>query len=411
MRRDEIPHNLICIISFSEIRRDARVLRQIEFLHGAGFQICVIGFGQPPAWLEGSYESWQCIERRRRRLAQRVFQRSTLYLGRIHSWFYDRRYWNGNIQRQALTAALRGTCDAYHANEFDALPVAAEAARRTGARLVFDAHEYAPGLHEHEKGWTRWNAPVVEHILRKYTPAVDLSFTVAPFVRDRYRSDYGLEPIVVLSAPKRSRVLPHDVDPNRIRLIHHSSADRVRRTEGMIDVIAHADERFSLDLMLMDDDPGYVEELQRYAQERARGRVTLRPTVPANEVVHVLAQYDMGIHILPPASTNNLIALPNKLFDFIQAGLAVCIGPSPSMAEVVNRFGFGVVSESFEPEAVASTLNSLTIEDIHKMREAAEAAASDLNAEREMAKMTAAYSKLLGGVSLNSSVLQFPDAH
>src|SRR5690606_21770207 len=52
-------------------------------------------------------------------------------------------------------------------------------------------------------------------------------------------------------------------------------------------------------------------------------------------------------------------ALPNKIFDFVQARLATVVGPSPEMAELVRERRLGVVAEDFTPQALADALAGL----------------------------------------------------
>jgi glycosyltransferase involved in cell wall biosynthesis len=89
------------------------------------------------------------------------------------------------------------------------------------------------------------------------------------------------------------------------------------------------------------------------------------------------------------------MALPNKFFEFIMAGLAVAIGPSPAMAAIVNRYDLGVVADTFDPRALADRLNALTAADIDAMKHRSLAAARDLNAENEMRKLHDIYARLL----------------
>jgi glycosyltransferase involved in cell wall biosynthesis len=88
------------------------------------------------------------------------------------------------------------------------------------------------------------------------------------------------------------------------------------------------------------------------------------------------------------------VSLPNKFFDYVMAGLAVCIGPSPSMVEMVNKYGFGCVAPSFDPKDFAKLLNGLTLEQLSRMRASSRKAAKELNAEKEMAKLFELYKKL-----------------
>ena len=93
--------------------------------------------------------------------------------------------------------------------------------------------------------------------------------------------------------------------------------------------------------------------------------------------------YDVGLFLLPPNNFNYRHALPNKFFEFIQAGLAVAIGPSPEMATLVERHGCGVVAESFEPQALARALQGLTTEKLMAFKDAAHRAADELSFERD----------------------------
>ena len=100
-----------------------------------------------------------------------------------------------------------------------------------------------------------------------------------------------------------------------------------------------------------------------------------------------ISEFDVGLHILEPRSYNYACSLPNKFFDFVAAGLAVCIGPSPEMAKFVHRYGLGCVASGFQPREVAAVLNSLTAEQVKEMRKAAQRAALELNADTEMGKV------------------------
>ncbi len=297
--------------------------------------------------------------------------------------------------RDALAKAVASGCDAFHANDWNALPVAAEAARRLGARLVFDAHEYAPLEFENRALWRLLYAPVITHLLRVYATRADASMTVASAIAERYRREFGFEPEVILNAPD-AVPLPDRAGggSGEVRLIHHGAAIPDRRLEEMIKAVALCDGRFSLHLMLTGD-AAYVNALKRTADALAPGRVSFHEPVAPADVVRRVAEYDVGFCFIAPTNYNYLVCLPNKFFDFIAAGLPVCIGPSPSMAEVVRARGFGVVAASFEPRDLAAALNGLSRERLSEMARAARAAAGEVNAEREMGRMLEIYRRVL----------------
>ena len=116
----------------------------------------------------------------------------------------------------------------------------------------------------------------------------------------------------------------------------------------------------------------------------SRPNVSMVPPVPMTGIVPAINSYDIGLFLLEPTNFNYRYALPNKLFEFVQARLAVAIGPSPEMARLVRQFGCGVVADSFLPQDLAARLNALSSDEIVAMKRNAAAAAGPLAHEETM---------------------------
>jgi glycosyltransferase involved in cell wall biosynthesis len=201
---------------------------------------------------------------------------------------------------------------------------------------------------------------------------------------------------VLRNAPARAEHRSEkETDFNNIRLIHHGAAIPIRRLEVMIQALALCDRRFSLYFMLTTSDSAYVNYLKQVANELAPGRVTFLAPVPTADVVKTISDFDIGFCYIAPTIFSYLVSLPNKFFDFIAAGIPVCIGPSPSMAEIVRSYDLGCIARSFEPAEMAAALNSLMPARLAQMQEGARRAAREINAEREMGKLTEIYDGLL----------------
>ncbi len=425
----------VCIISFSPIYRDARVLRQIKYL-STRYGLTVIGYGKPhPNWAEVEKIHWISLDlpgllnpandqhtafhkdswKKPKKFFTNLFKETwvmrilrtvlsrfrlfvyyaTLGMGRFHRSFYEWWYWRNIYHRQALEYAAKSNCDAFHANDWDALPVAAEAAKRMNAQLVFDAHEYAPLELENHRYWKFLFRPAIIYFIKKYAFQINASVTVAPLISKRYKGEFNLDPVVILNTPENMDLPYKPIDFSNVQLVHHGGASRDRRLESMIETLAFCDRRFSLHFMLINIDSEYSKYLKKLADELTPNRITFLDPVPPEDIVQRISKYDMGFYLLEPNSYNNMVALPNKFFDFIAAGLAVCIGPSPSMAEMVRKYGFGVVTSSFEPQEVAKTLNQITIDQLMTMRLASRKAGEDINAEKEMPKLLDLYRQLI----------------
>jgi hypothetical protein len=185
---------------------------------------------------------------------------------------------------------------------------------------------------------------------------------------------------VVTNAPPYQKLQPSPVKGGVIRMIHHGVAISSRQLEKMIEMMKFLDERFRLDFMLMVSDYAYLDHLKKLAAND--DRIQFVSPVAMNEIPVICNQYDIGVFLLPPINFNYLNALPNKLFEFIQARLAVAIGPSPEMQRLVRQFDCGIVAEDFTPQALARSLSDLTVERIQYFKQQSHCAAKELCAEQ-----------------------------
>ena len=151
--------------------------------------------------------------------------------------------------------------------------------------------------------------------------------------------------------------------------------------------------RFTLDLFLTPNDPGHLAEIAERAGSSST--VRLNDPVPYARLLAILNAFDVGVHVLPPLNFNNEWALPNKLFDYIQARLGVIVGPSREMASYVTEYGIGRVADGFDASAIAEVLAGVHVDDVAAWKASAEVAAEELSAERQNIVWVAALERLM----------------
>ena len=83
-------------------------------------------------------------------------------------------------------------------------------------------------------------------------------------------------------------------------------------------------------------------------------RVTVADPVSPEHLVQALAAFDVGIVIDRPVALNNALGFPNKLFEYLMAGLAVVVPNLRTMGAFVEREGVGLVFEPGRPESLAA---------------------------------------------------------
>jgi glycosyltransferase involved in cell wall biosynthesis len=393
----EAPRKKIVVLAMSAIQGDARVQRQIIAL-AADHEVTVVGYGhlgeaaRPHVRMRSLPPPWQAPVRYPIVLGCTALGRVAPQLG---YWGWDSAL---RDHRAALAEAVAAQPDLIIGNDWQTLPIAVRARQRTGMKIVADLHEYAPLHWQSRKVWMQLIAPMIDWHLRNAVQHIAGAVAVNRTIADRYEREYGLHCEVVRNIPAITHTAPfRPTDPEHIRLVHHGNATRERRLDIMIHAIARADRRYSLHLRLIDVDRGYLASLRELAARVAPGRVHFEPPMAPQQIVATIAQYDMGIFVLPPVTFNYHAALPNKFFEFLFAGLATCIGPSPEMASIVNEYRCGVVVPSFDPVDVATHLDRLTAADIDAMKQRSIAACSHFVPENEMRVLLGVVAGVLRG--------------
>lgn len=369
----------LLILSFSDISADARVLKQVAAFRER-YEVTTCGYGPAPegvadhVQLPSSQEVWR-------------YSRALLILRQ-----YARAYRENGAVRSA-TAALKGRrIDVVLANDVDAVPLALSLKPRLGVHA--DLHEFAPAQKSELLRWRLFVAPFMAWICRTAVIRATSVTTVAHGIAREYRRRFGITAEVVTNATPFAEQ-PPSAEHEPLALVHSGACFRNRHLDIMLDALELTRTPATLDLYLTPNDPVYLAELI----ERARPlpQATVHDPVPYRQLVDTLHDYDIGVFVLPPVNVNYRWALPNKLFDFVQARLGVVVGPSPEMADLVRQEGFGLVTEDFTAAGLARVLDTLTPERVAELKQRSDEAAASLSSEAQAAIWVAAIERIVAG--------------
>lgn len=247
------------------------------------------------------------------------------------------------------------------------LAVALKELQSAPLRIYFDLHEYFIDVDEN---------PIINRVFAdltdKYYLEADVWTTVNEPIAELYEERYGKRPTVIKNAGSYVDISPKEVS-TPIKLVHHGVANRSRRIEVMIEAM-RKNTHCTLSLYLVGSDKKYIAELKERA--KSMKNVSFNSPVEFSKIIPTLASYDVGVFALDPLIRNYYLALPNKIFEFIQARLAIIVTPNPAMAEIVEQYDNGMVSLDFSVEALSQTISSLTRNGIQRMKYQSHHAAS-----------------------------------
>jgi glycogen synthase len=243
------------------------------------------------------------------------------------------------LRRAGLRA---GSFDVVHAHDFATLPAGRLLASR-GARLVYDAHEiYA----DQEPDAPRLDRALVRLLEGPLARRADAVLTVSEPIADELHTTLRLaaKPLVVLSCPARIDIEPAPRGEGPLLALYQGAMGPGRRLEDLVVAARHAE-----GVRLTARVPGAPD---------LDGVKRAEPVEP-DELVEAAASFHVGLVINRPVTRNDELVLPNKLFEYLMAGLAVVVPRLPGLAPLVEREKVGLTYEAGRPEQLGAILTEL----------------------------------------------------
>jgi glycosyltransferase involved in cell wall biosynthesis len=248
--------------------------------------------------------------------------------------------------------ALRVGADIYHCNDLDTLDIGVMM-KLMGKRLVYDSHELY--VEEIPPGPAKVISAARESL---YVKLADVIITVNAFIADELRKRYHINRRihVVLNCPNALGRMASELRfRNRsgiITVLYHGGFYHDRGLENLVLASKYFDEGIRL---VMRGHGGLENKLR--ALGSGRSNVVFEESVPMNQVVEAAASADIGIIPHPPTNLSTFYCSPNRLFEYIQAGLAVVASDLPFLREIVLGNQIGMVFNPHDPRDLARKIN------------------------------------------------------
>lgn len=277
--------------------------------------------------------------------------------------------------------------DVLHAHDMHIVGIAAHArarARAAGRDLpwVYDAHEYVPGLSEYGgrtardiEGW----ADLENEFIRDAARVITVSPAIAEILQEQYQ--LAARPTVVLNIPTvdapgttRVRTLREicGLAPDVPLLSYSGGTTEARGLHTAIEAIAELPEAHLGLVCVPHIDTADVLVLRRQASDMGLSdRVHFVNPVSSGQVVDFLRGVDVAL--IPALSyPSHEMSLPNKLFEYLHAGLPIVSSDLKSISAFLREFGAGLTHPVEDASALAAAVRTILAD-----RERYAAAAAD----------------------------------
>jgi glycosyltransferase involved in cell wall biosynthesis len=329
---------------------DSRVEKEARSLTGAGYAVTVVAEAGPGLPMREERDGYE---------VRRVARPSTRMRGvRLLAHL------------RGLEAELIATApDILHAHDSDALTPVARAARRLGVPFVLDAHELWLGRQPRGRGWLYRTLFVAYYrvVERRFVRRAAAHITVSPVIARYLERRYHVGPVVLVpnypevAEAERAielRSLPgaEGVPADAPVVLHIGSAMPGRGVEQVIEAMAAVPQAH---LVLLGPGPAAAGLLQLAATMRVGQRVHVIAAVPTDDVIAVASSATVGVAPIIGDTPNNAASMPNKLFQYLAAGLPVVVSDLPQLRRIVEESACGIAVESGDPGAIGRALRDL----------------------------------------------------
>jgi glycosyltransferase involved in cell wall biosynthesis len=257
----------------------------------------------------------------------------------------------GSWARAAVADARSREFDVVHAHDFTALEAGAELAAEHGVPYVYDSHELWLGRQRQHRP-TPLQDRRERATERRLGAAAAAVLTVGDGVADALRRDYSWPHVVVVRNSFPAREDDGSVVPEAPSgLVYAGRVDAHRELET---VLAAAPQLPGLPVTLIG--PSDEVWLGRNAAAVAATRAQILPPVPVADVTALLRETGLALVTHSDKFESHLLALPNKLFHAVHAGVPVIATDVPELASVVRRHDLGELYAPGDAAALADAV-------------------------------------------------------
>jgi glycosyltransferase involved in cell wall biosynthesis len=318
----------IVVSVINDLVTDQRVHRICNTLHNNGFEVLLVG-----RKLKTSIDLQRDYETHRMEL---VFTKGFLF----YAFFNIRLFF----------FLLFKKVDILLSNDLDTLAANYFVSKLRNKKLVFDSHEYFPEVPELidrknvQNFWLRIEKAII--------PKLKFAYTVSPSIGELYQQKYNVNFQIIRNLPSSSD--NKEFFKFEDKTILYQGALNVGRG---IELIIESMKLLPEYKLLIIGDGDISKELKDLTTKfELNSQVQFLGRLPIEELKLVTGKAHLGVSLEEDRGLNYRFALPNKLFDYIQAEIPVVVSDLPEMKAIVEEYHVGEILKERTAENLAELI-------------------------------------------------------
>jgi glycosyltransferase involved in cell wall biosynthesis len=260
-------------------------------------------------------------------------------------------------------------------------------------RVLLDLRELYPKQYAGNFAFKIGLRKIRSYLLKNHVMNICTELTsVSKGMQTYYLQKFGLQSSVVRSVSNFQSHKSSDGISTKVKVVYMGIANPMRQLEKAIEIFSKYSDRYDFHLYLVGDS-GYIQYLINKYQES--GNIFFEKAVPQDEIHSTLIKFDIGWTFYELTTANFEVALPNKFFDYMQAGLAVLGAPTQDMIQQTTQFNFGLFPDNPTFASASELIAKLTEPEIIFAKSEARNASRTINFESESVPLIETIERLL----------------
>ncbi len=367
---------------FNDFTNDSRVLKEAISLQNNGFDVEVVGH------LDVGLSKDEIIQGIKVKRVSFLNRKIATTLNKVFA--YLKYVWQ--------SAKIGRKSDILHCNDLNTLPIAflVKTFFNRKVKVVYDAHEYETQVNGHSERMKKLTA-IFERWLIRYA---DKTITVSQSIAEEYKKLYPeIEmPALVLNCPPlRSETKKKNIFRKRFNIpkeatifLYQGSLSKGRGLEIIVEAFRQSQDKNNV-LVIM----GYGN-LEDYARELSgkEENIFFHEAVSPKVLLDYTSSADLGISTIENTCLSYYYCLPNKMFEYMMAGIPLIVSNLPEMKRVVEKYNIGVVAEENTQNGILKAVQKASQLDLNQMKDNLQKARQEFNWENQEKELLKIYHSL-----------------
>ncbi len=251
--------------------------------------------------------------------------------------------------------------DLLFANDLDTLLPNYLVSKMRSIPLIYDSHELFCEVPELLNSPTKrkiWQG-IESKIVPKLKTCITVNESIAKIFEEKYLVKFKVIRNIsdsIIDFKPMSKVELGMPEDKKIILLQGAGINIDRGAEELIDAMQYAED--ALLFIIGSGDVWKVLE-QKIKAQKLEGKVKLINKIPKKELMNYTYNADLGLSIDKNTNLNYYYSLPNKIFDYIQAGTPILASKLPEIEKIISHYKIGDFIDTHNPKAIAAKINEM----------------------------------------------------